>query len=192
MAAHAADPVRVDGRGAEELYAERTLAWIERHTPDAGEALRLAALCQHLERWSVPRSSYPLDKPGYLRWRKFLYAHQAERARELLVGAGVAAEIADRVAFLVAKNDLKGDADSQALEDAACLVFLDGEIHAFAAAHADYPAAKFVDILAKTWRKMGARGRELALTLALPPGISALVAQAVEQASTQPTVSRTT
>ena len=192
MAAHAADPVRVDGRGAEELYAERMLVWLARHTPDAGEALRLAALCQHLERWSVARASYPLDKTGYLQWRRFLYTRQAERAREMLTSAGVAAETADRVAFLVAKNDLKSDPDSQALEDAACLVFLDSEIPKFAAAHADYPAEKFIDILAKTWRKMGQRGRELALTIALPPGIGALVTQAVERASTQPAVGRTT
>ena len=51
--------------------------------------LRLAARCQHLERWSVPRDSYPLDKPGYLHWRRSLYVKQAERAKELLLQAGV-------------------------------------------------------------------------------------------------------
>ena len=183
MAAHAADPRREADRGAEEIYAERMLGWVERHSPDAGVALRLAALCQHLERWTVPRASFPLDKPGYLRWRTHLYSRQAERAQSLLLGAGVEATVADRVAFLVGKNALKTDADSQALEDAACLVFLDSEIEQFAAQHGDYSTDKFVDILAKTWRKMGPRGRELAFGLELAPGIRSLVEQAVASTS---------
>jgi len=58
------------------------------------------------------------------------------------------------------------------------LVFLENEIVAFAAQHAEYPREKFVDILKKTWRKLSPRAQELAHTLALPPGIAALVREA--------------
>ena len=178
--AHAADPVRgADGRAAELAYADHMERWVEKLVPGAAPLLRLAARCQHLERWSVPRASFPLDKPGYLAWRKSLYKKQSDRARELLLQAGVAAGDADDVATWVSKNGLKTNPGTQALEDAACLVFLENEIGAFAAQHTDYPPEKFIDILRKTWRKMSPRAHELALGLDLPPAIAALVRAAV-------------
>src|SRR5471032_3084729 len=91
-AAHAADPKRApDGRAAELVYADRIESWVARLVPAAPPLLRLAARCQHLERWSVPRTSFPEGKPGYFAWRKSLYAKQAERARALLTTAGVPA-----------------------------------------------------------------------------------------------------
>ena len=140
---------------------------------------RIAARCQHLERWSVPRASFPEGKVGYLSWRRSLYTKQAERARELLVSSGVSAADAAEVATWVSKTGLKTNPGTQALEDAACLVFLENEISAFAAQHADYPREKFVDILRKTWRKMSPAAQAAALGLALPPGIAALVQDAV-------------
>jgi tRNAThr (cytosine32-N3)-methyltransferase len=77
---------------------------------------------------------------------------------------------------------MRTNAGSQALEDAAVLVFLESEIGAFAAQHAEYTREKFVDILRKTWRKMSPRARELALGLELPPGIAALVSEATGSA----------
>jgi tRNAThr (cytosine32-N3)-methyltransferase len=178
-AAHAADPQRAaDGRAAELVYADGMEAWTSRLVPEAAPLLRLAARCQHLERWSVPRASFPLGKPGYLAWRRSLYTKQAEHARELLLQAGLPAAEAGEVATWVSKTGLKTNAGTQALEDAACLVFLETEISAFAAQHGDYPREKFVDILKKTWRKMSPRAQELARGLALPPGIAALVAEA--------------
>jgi tRNAThr (cytosine32-N3)-methyltransferase len=178
--AHAADPQRAaDGRAAEFVYAERMEAWVARLVPEASELLRLAARCQHLERWSVPRASFPLDKPGYHAWRRSLYTKQAERARELLLQAGVPAAEAAEVATWVSKTGLKTNPGTQALEDAACLVFLENEIEAFAAQHADYPREKFVDILRKTWRKMSPAAQQAALALELPPAIAVLVREAV-------------
>jgi tRNAThr (cytosine32-N3)-methyltransferase len=179
-AAHAADPVRApDGRGAELVYADRMEAWVARLVPDAAPLLRLAARSQHLERWSVPRASYPLDKPGYHAWRRSLYSKQAERARELLLQAGVSATDAAEVATWVSKSGLKTNPGTQALEDAACLVFLENEIGAFAAQHAEYPREKFIDILRKTWRKMSPAAQQAALALDLPPAIASLVREAV-------------
>ena len=154
-------------------------AWVARLAPDATPLLRLAARSQHLERWSVPRASYPLDKPGYHAWRRSLYTKQAERARELLLQAGVSATDAAEVATWVSKTGLKTNPGTQALEDAACLVFLENEIGAFAAQHAEYPREKFVDILRKTWKKMSPGAQAAALALNLPPAIAGLVREAV-------------
>ena len=178
-AAHAADPQRAaDGRAAELVYADRMEAWVERLVAPATPALRLAARAQHLERWLVPRTTFPEGRAGYLTWRRSLYTRQAERARELLLAAGIdAAEAAD-VATWVSKTGLRTNLGTQALEDAACLVFLENEIGAFAARHADYPREKFVDILRKTWRKMSPGAQAAAAALPLPDGIAALVREA--------------
>lgn len=179
-AAHAADPNRTaDGRPAELVYAARMEAWAARAAAEPTPLLRLAARCQHLERWSVPRASFPEGKVGYLNWRRSLYTKQAERARALLLEAGIGAEEAAEVATWVSKTGLKTNPGTQALEDAACLVFLENEISAFAAQHADYPREKFVEIIRKTWRKMSPRGQELARGLSLPAGIAALVDEAL-------------
>jgi len=177
--AHAADPKLAAGLPAELVYADRMEAWVTRLVPAASPLLRLAARCQHLERWSVPRATFPDGRTGYLQWRKSLYVKQADRARELLLAAGVAGTEADELGTWVSKTGLKTNAGTQALEDAACLVFLENEIEAFATQHADYPAEKFVDIIRKTWRKMNPAAQQAALGLNLPPAIAALVQTAV-------------
>jgi hypothetical protein len=178
-AAHASDPTRTsDGRAAELVYADRMEAWVARLVPEVTPLLRLAARCQHLERWTVPRSTFPMDKPGYHAWRRSLYTKQAERARTLLLEAGAPARETGEVATWVSKTGLKTNAGTQALEDAACLVFLENEISAFAAQHAEYPREKFVDILRKTWRKMSPAAQAAALTLELPEAIAGLVREA--------------
>jgi tRNAThr (cytosine32-N3)-methyltransferase len=179
-AAHVTDPKRApDGRPAELVYADRMEAWVARLVPAAPPILRLAARCQHLERWSVPRATFPDGKAGYLKWRQSLYKKQADRARELLLAGGVPAGEANEAATWVSKTAMKTNAGTQALEDAACLVFLENEIADFAAQHADYPREKFVDILRKTWNKMSPAAQAAALGLTLPPTVGALVREAL-------------
>lgn len=179
-AAHAADPKSTaSGQPAELVYADRMEAWVKRHAPASSPLLELAARCQHLERWSVPRTTFPEGKVGYLNWRRSLYVKQATRAKELLLQAGVPATEADEVYTWVSKSGLKTNAGTQGLEDAACLVFLENEIEEFAAQHAEYPAEKFVDIIKKTWRKMSPAAQQAALSLSLPADIAQLVKAAV-------------
>ncbi len=178
--AHAADPARTPGgRAAELVYADRVETWVAKLIPAASPLLRLAARCQHLERWLTPRASFPEGKVAYLNWRRSLYVKQANRARELLIAAGVPANEADEVALWVSKTGLKTNPGTQALEDAAVLVFLENEIGAFAAQHAEYPRGKFVDILRKTWRKLSPAAQQAALALDLPPAIADLVREAL-------------
>jgi hypothetical protein len=80
------------------------------------------------------------------------------------------------VGELVQKRRLATDPEAQALEDAACLVFLEHELTAFAR---DRERAQIVDILQKTWKKMSENGRALALALDLPPASRALIAEAL-------------
>jgi hypothetical protein len=150
--------------------------WLERLEPAASEELRLAARAQHLCRWRIERSSYPDGRQGYLRWRRECAELHARLAREILGEAGYDAATIDRVADLVRKKGLPHDPEALALEDAACLVFLETELEAFARKH-DEP--KLLDILERTWRKMSPRGREMALGLELPPAARALVERAV-------------
>jgi tRNAThr (cytosine32-N3)-methyltransferase len=178
--AHAADPARsTEDRPAELVYADCVEAWVARLNPEATPVLRLAARCQHLERWLTPRATFPEGKVGYLNWRRSLYTKQAERARQLLLAAGVPEVEATEAFTWVSKTGLKTNPGTQVLEDAAVLVFLENEIGAFAAQHAEYPREKFVDILQKTWRKLSPAAQQAALGLDLPPAIAGLVGEAL-------------
>ena len=107
-AAHGADPkLTPEGHPAELIYADRMEAWVGKLVDDATPLLRLAARCQHLERWSAPRDTFPLDKVGYHAWRRSLYIKQAGRAKAVLIAAGVSEPEADEVSVWVAKKRIK-------------------------------------------------------------------------------------
>src|SRR5688572_15960970 len=166
-AAHAEDPAVATAEGktypAELLYARRMAAWLDRLEPAASEALRLAVRCQHLRRWTIPRAEFPMTRPGYLQWRTTLARFHADQAAEILRGVGYDDATVTRVRSLVRKERLATDPEAQALEDAACLVFLEGEFVDFARRHEDQ---KVEGILRKTWRKMSDKGRAEARKLA--------------------------
>jgi hypothetical protein len=172
-AANAEDPNRDSVGGRERpkelLYAERLTAMLARYAPDAPEALRLAARCQHIQRWKIPRADYPMTRPGYHQWRTRLRDLHADLAGTILREVGYDDAIIARVGSLIRKVALKSDPEVQALEDVVDLVFLESYLEDFVAKHPDYDEAKFVDILKKTANKMSARGREAALTLISPP-----------------------
>ena len=175
-AAHAAAPRGGSPGGGETLYADRVEQWIGRLAAPVSLALRLAARAQHIERWAIPRADFPEGRGGYLRWRSAVHRRQGDRVREILSAAGCEATLADRVAVLVAKAAPREDAEAQALEDAACLVFLEHELLDFAAQH---PREKTIDVLRKTWRKMSPAGHAAAQALTLAPEAQALVGEAL-------------
>ena len=183
--ANSADPVKekFEGNGfpKELLYARRMSEWLDNLYPAASPALRLAARCQHIERWKSPRSDYPEGRVGYLTWRRDLKNFHARRASEILQSLGFPEEIIERVAALIRKERLKSDPESQALEDVVCLVFLTSYLEDFAQSHR---AEKVVDILRKTWSKMSETGRRSALELELSPAVSALIGEALGASET--------
>jgi hypothetical protein len=168
----------VDGapRPRELVDAERLSRWIGRLAPEASEPLRLAARCQHLRRWEIPRSRYEAGRTGYLLWRRELARFHADRAEEVLRRVGYDDATVDRVRSIVQKKALKQDPDVQTMEDALCLSFLEHELDEFATKH---PPEKVVDILRKTWRKMGDEGRRHALALPFSAPVRALVDEAL-------------
>jgi hypothetical protein len=105
-----------------------------------------------------------------------LYSFHAEEAGEILRDAGYDEPIVTRVGALLRKEKLKADPEAQALEDTACLVFLEFEFAEFAARHDD---EKMIRILRRTWAKMSERGHQAALGLPLPEAAKALVVRAL-------------
>jgi hypothetical protein len=164
--ANAADPNHdvVDGvtHPRELLYARRLTDWVLRLKPDASEALRLAARCQHLCRWETPRDRYPMDRAGYLRWRTDLKKFHAQKAGAILREAGYGDDVIARVQALNLKQDLGKDPDCQVIEDALCLVFLEHQLTELAAKTEE---AKVINALKKSWAKMSESGRAAALQL---------------------------
>ena len=175
-AANAEDPQRVDGVAGEMLYARRMTHWLAELYPDASEELQLAARCQHIRRWMIPRSTYPKTRAGYHQWRTRLYSFHADTAAEILRQVGYDPARIDRVRALLKKERLKTDAQTQALEDVACLVFLENYFAEFAARQ---EAEKMVTILRRTWAKMSPRAHGAALQLQLPDAARKLMEQAL-------------
>ena len=179
-AANAADPNHTSVSGAfmphELHYARRMTQWLARLEPAASEALRLAVRCQHLCRWMIPRAQFPMTRAGYHQWRSTLGRFHADKAAEILRAVGYDEATLSRVQALVRKEALKTDPETQALEDVACLVFLEDDLAEFAARHEE---AKVVAILRKTWGKMSPRGRDAAAALELPPPARDLMTKAL-------------
>ncbi len=181
-AANADDPNKTPDRGqmrpAELVYGERMSKTLDRLYPSASELLALAARAQHICRWTVSRSSYPEGRIGYLRWRTDLKKQHAEQTATILDTSGYdGAEIA-RVQSLVRKENLKTDAEAQALEDVACVVFLEYYFAGFSEKH---DTDKIIAILRKTWRKMSETGRQGALALEFSPEVGALIERALAE-----------
>jgi hypothetical protein len=137
-------------------------AWVLKLQPDAGEALRLAARCQHICRWESPRENYPMTRAGYLKWRADLKKFHAEKSGGILRSAGYDAETIRRVQDLNLKKNFPADAECRVLEDALCLVFLEFQFAALAAKSDD---EKMINALRKSWEKMTETARSEALKL---------------------------
>src|SRR5262249_52630810 len=137
---------------------------VDRLAPDASEALRLAARAHHLRRWTIPRSSYPSGRPGYLRWRRALHEQHAREVAELLADVGYDDATIQRVQDIVRKRGLGNDDEVQVFEDALCLVFVETQLHDLAART---DPEKMVDVVRKTLAKMSPTAIELANDLDL-------------------------
>ena len=178
--ANSHDPNRttVDGvqHPNELLYARRMSEWLDRLEPNASEPLRLAARSQHIGRWSIPRNTYPMDRPGYHKWRTELGKFHAQAAGILLQQVGYDAATIARVSSLLRKEHLKDDPEMQTLEDVICLVFLESYFSDFARKHDE---EQLIRIIQRTWRKMSERGHKAALELPLSDADRKLIETAI-------------
>lgn len=145
--------------GSELDHAIRVTEWVRRLRPDADEALLLAARAHHIRRWTVPRSSYPDGRAGYLRWRRDLHEVHADEAAAILRAEGYDEATVARVGDIIRKRRLASDPDVQVLEDALCLVFIQTQYDELAGRLDD---GKMETVVAKTLAKMSEDGRRLA------------------------------
>jgi len=179
---NARDPNRETSEGVarprELLYAERLSDWVSRLQPDASEALRLAARCQHLCRWEIPRQSYPMTRAGYLQWRATLKKFHAQKAGDILRELGYPDETIRRVQDLNLKKYFPDDPESRVLEDALCLVFLQYQLADLAARTKE---DKTINALQKSWQKMTAAARAEALKLNYGTREKALLERALDK-----------
>ena len=161
----------------EVLYAQRMSQRLIDFFPEAPEYLRLAAHCQHIGRWEIPRESYPMDKKGYLQWRNILKSHHAKLAEQILNSCRYDEATIEKVKFLLLKKELNRNADTQVLEDVICLVFIEYYLEEFAEKH---EPKKVVDILQKTLKKMSPRAIEEAAKIPVAESINLLMQRALE------------
>jgi hypothetical protein len=178
--ANRADPnaITIDGKPVpyELFYAQRLTEWVERLSSGPSPALRLAARCQHICRWMIPRNSYPMTRAGYLKWRTDLKQFHAEKSGQFLSQSGCSPDLIARVQELNLKKNLGQDPELQILEDALCLMTLQYQLTDLVQKTAP---EKMISILQKTWKKMSARAREEAVRLSYPEDQQTLLAQAL-------------
>jgi hypothetical protein len=169
----------VDGRPEpkELVYARRMSETLLAFIPDASEPLRLAVRAQHIARWQIPRTDFPEGKKGYKEWRSKLMGVHAEIADDILAEVGYDQATRETVGKLIRKEGVKRDPEVQALEDTACLVFLQHYFDEFIAEHED---EKLLGIIRKTWAKMSERGHAAALSLAFHGRGAKLIQTALE------------
>lgn len=179
-AANGEDPslVNVEGRSVarELLYGQRMSGWLSRLEPEASEVLQIAARGQHIRRWVIPRSDYPMDRAGYLKWRTTLYRFHADQLEPLMQEGGYPDMDIQRMRGLVEKRGIKSNPEAQTLEDVICLVFLEFYFDDFRGRH---ERSKVVDIVRKTWGKMSDRGQGFALQLPLDSEALSVVTEAL-------------
>jgi hypothetical protein len=167
----------------ELLYAQWLTEWVLKLCPEASEELRLAARCQHICRWMVPRDSYPMTRAGYLKWREGLKHFHAQKAGEILREVGYPEELVARVKSLNLKKDFPNDAEGRVLEDALCLVFLERQLGGLATKTTD---DKMINALQKAWKKMTPAAHAQALKISYGPHQQALIGRALKPSEPTP------
>ena|SRR5690554_205746 len=179
-AVNAQDPHQaiVEGKEVpkELLYSQRMSEMLQEYCPEASETLQLAARCQHIRRWSIPREEFAMDRKGYLLWRTTLKKYHAELAGSIMKNNGYSADEIQKVDDLLNKRRLKTDKETQTLEDVVCLVFIKYYFDEFLTKHEE---EKLVDIVKKTWNKMSEKGQQAALSLNLSKTASSIIQKAL-------------
>lgn len=147
------------------VHGQLAAEWVAKLHSNADEAWLLAARAHHLRRWEVPRTEYEVGKAGYLKWKRDQRARHARDVAALLTEVEYEAADIERVQALVRRDHLASDAGSQAVEDAACLVFIETQL-ADIATKLDHDHV--IDVIRKTAKKMSPEA--LAAVAQLPLG----------------------
>lgn len=178
--ANAADPNIVEWQGREwpraQLQGVLATEWLDALDPTASDEVYLAARAHHVRRWTIARASYPDGRSGYLRWRRDLKDVHAHVVAEILPATGVAPAAVQRVQALVRKVGLGRDPETQLVEDAICLTFLETQFEELAA-RLDHD--RLVAAVQKTIDKMSERAVALVAQARLSPAARAALDDAL-------------
>ncbi|MEM7091972.1 MAG: DUF4202 domain-containing protein [Actinomycetota bacterium] len=174
--ANAQDPSSLPAGPTALVQGRLASEWLSKLDATAGPELAVASRAHHLRRWELARADYSEGRSGYLTWRRENKAHQAASAATILEHHGWPPESIDRVGDLLRRTRLRSDAETQALEDVACLVFLETQ---FSDMVARTEHEHMVSIVTKTLRKMSVEAIALAGTLPLDEGGQRVIADAV-------------
>ncbi|MDB5119928.1 MAG: hypothetical protein JWN56_1146 [Sphingobacteriales bacterium] len=176
---NSADPNREIFEGdtypKEVLYALRMTEKLNDFAFDVPDYLQLAARSQHIGRWEIARSEYPMDRKGYLQWRSQLKLHHAAVAEKILRECKYDDDTIEKVKALLLKKQLHQNPDTQLLEDVICLVFIQYYLDEFAAKHED---DKVIDIIQKTLKKMSPHGIDAAVKIPVSDKVGELIGKA--------------
>ncbi|MEK6683210.1 MAG: DUF4202 domain-containing protein [Nitrospirota bacterium] len=157
----------------EFIFAQKVYAWVERLSPSAPEDIRLAARSHTLRRWEIPRNGYRMDIGGYHQWRSATAAHAADAAADILKRVGYPDVIVREVKRIIAGHRHPSDPDTQLLEDADVLAFLEIKLEDYLAR---WDETRVRRILEGTWSKMSPAARGMALAMPLDPRVKKLIA----------------
>ncbi len=182
--ANADDPSVVSVRG-EQLplalaHGRLAVAWVGRLLSEPSEAVLLAARAHHLRRWELPRSGYPEGRPGYLRWRRDQKRRHADDIAVILEAVGYDEADVTRTQALTLRDGLGSatcDPESQAVEDAACLVFLETQLVDLASR---VERERMVEVIRKTAAKMSPAALALVAEVPLDTEARTLLALALQ------------
>ena len=111
-----------------------------------------------------------------MRWRETLKTFHAQTVAELMREADYPEVTIERVRQIMSKRQLSEDPETQTLEDALCLVFLERQ---YSALREKTAPETMRGILQKTWKKMSGQGRAAALQLPLSEDDRNVILQAV-------------
>ena len=176
-AANEADPRLLDGKPLARVQGELASGWLSKLDPQAPDELQVAVRAHHLRRWELQRADYPAGRAGYLKWRRDNKAHQADALAAILEAGDWDSASIERTRVLLQRTKPRSDPDTQTLEDAACLVFLETQ---FETMGDETERDHLVSIVSKTLNKMSMPAIALATSIELSPGAGAVLRDAVD------------
>jgi hypothetical protein len=115
------------------LHLLKSLAWLDRIAPQSNEIVRMATLTHDMER-AFPGVDQPVAGPGRMNDPEYYKAHAERSAR--IVGSwlrehGIAASDVERVEELIRAHEFGGAPDSNLVQAADSLSFLETNIDLF-------------------------------------------------------------
>ncbi|TMM47464.1 DUF4202 domain-containing protein [Colwellia ponticola] len=178
------DPNVISYQGSNQakelVYGQQMTDCLQRYWPQANEVLQIAVRAQHIKRWQLKRTEFSEGKAGYYQWRIAQGKFHAELTASIMLKQGYSVAESKQCASIIRKENLQTNTDTQTLEDVACLVFMMHYFDDFATKYIQQDnEAKIVRIVQLTWKKMSPQAHDIALGLALPEHLAAIVTKAL-------------